>query len=175
MTVMSRDLNDFMIHRASPSDAPAIGRAHAASIREQGPAFYTQDIIDVWGRDRNPQGYVNQMENHGEIFFVAQNRLDDPEILGFGSYIFEQEKHRLAGLYVRGTAARRGVATALLRAVEDVCRANAAKILHVEGSLAAEAFYLKNGFSIVTRGERLMGGLDNGINIAVVHMKKGLL
>jgi ribosomal protein S18 acetylase RimI-like enzyme len=107
----------------------------------------------------------------GEVFFVAVgNTADTMEVLGFSSHKADAGKHRTA-VYVRRTAARRGVGTALFRLAEADAVAAGADSLFVEASLAGAEFYKANGFEELGRGEYR---LASGHKMACVFMRKTL-
>ncbi|PYS60654.1 MAG: GNAT family N-acetyltransferase, partial [Acidobacteria bacterium] len=78
---------------------------------------------------------------------------------------------RMDAVYVRGTAARRGIGSALFRLAEADAIAMGATSIHVDASLAAVAFYRANGFEEVGRGNHR---LKSGRDMACVFMRKTL-
>jgi putative acetyltransferase len=164
-------ITKFETRRAHPSDADDIALAHRDSIRSIGPTFYPPNVVDDWGEGVAGDLYLKAMKS-GEVFFIAMGKVDgDVLVLGFASdYCVEGSKHGTS-VYVRGTAARRGIGSALLRLAEAHAVANGATSIQVEASLAGVEFYRANGFTDVGRGEtRLMSGRP----IACVFMRKDL-
>lgn len=161
---------DFETRRATPLDADAIAAAHRDSIRSIGPLFYPPEIVNHWGAGLTSDLYLKAMQR-GEIFFIAVGEISGtPTVLGFASHGIEETQHRTA-VYVRGTAARRGIGSALFRLAEAEAIAMGATSIHVDASLAAVAFYRANGFEEVGRGShRLRSGRD----MACVFMRKTL-
>ena len=108
----------------------------------------------------------------GEVFFIAVEALDGREtVLGFASdYRIEGSLHG-ASAYVRGSAARRGVGSSLLRAAEAHARQRGATAVRIEASLSGVEFYKANGFTEVGRGDVT---LTTGRPIACVFMRKEL-
>lgn len=160
--------NSFIIRRATPEDLPALAEAHRASILEIGPDFYSPEVMAVWGRERNVDGYREAMNVHGETYFIAEPEDHTGYVLGFSSHRLKEDRHCLEAFYVRGTAARRGIGSQLLAVVEDFARASGAKTLHVEASLSGEAFYLAKGFTEQSRHARPMGD----VTAEAIMMKK---
>lgn len=157
----------FTIRRAGETDADAIADAHRDSIRTIGPAFYSLDVVEAWASGLSRVTYVNAMRA-GEIFFVAIGTGGPREILGFSTHRIDGATHATA-VYVRGTAARQGIGSALFREAEaDAIRAGAGS-LEVSASLAAEAFYRANGFEETGRGHHRLG---KGTQINCVFMRK---
>jgi putative acetyltransferase len=159
----------FEIRRARPADVDEIAAAHVDSIRSIGPRYYGPDIVSDWVARLEGGFYVDPMAR-GELFFIAVRPLgDNPEVLGFSSHRIDENEHRTA-VYVRGTAARLGIGSALYRAAEAAAMADARSI-NVDASLAAVEFYKANGFEEVGRGEHQ---LRSGRRMACVFMRKNL-
>jgi len=160
----------FEIRRADSDDAEAIAAAHRDSIRAIGPQFYPPELVDRWGAGVTPQLYVRAMEG-GEVFFVAVGRVDgEPMVLGFSSHHVDDAQDGIS-VYVRGSAARRGIGTALLRLAESHALAHAATSIEIQASLAGVAFYAANGFDEIGRSEVT---LSSGGTIPCVFMRKAL-
>jgi putative acetyltransferase len=161
---------DFKTRRATPLDADGIAAAHSDSIRSIGPLFYSQESVNDWGAGLTSDLYVKAM-HRGEAFFIAVGEINGkPTVLGFASHRVDATSHGTA-VYVRGTAARRGIGSALFWLAEADAIAMGATSIHVDASLAAVAFYRANGFEEVGRGNhRLRSGRD----MACVFMRKTL-
>jgi putative acetyltransferase len=107
----------------------------------------------------------------GEVFFIAIDQRDgQPQVLGFSSHRVDDGEHRTA-VYVRGTAARAGVGSALFRMAEAAAIAAGATSIHVDASLTAVEFYKANGFEETGRGEHR---LWSGRAMACVFMRKAV-
>jgi GNAT superfamily N-acetyltransferase len=94
----------------------------------------------------------------------------EPDVLGFSSHAVESDEHRTA-VYVRSTATRHGVGSALFKAAEAGAIDAGAASLHVDASLAAVEFYRANGFEEIGRGEHR---LPSGRSMPCVFMRKNL-
>jgi putative acetyltransferase len=161
---------DFAIRRATASDANDIAAAHVDSIRSIGARFYSPEIVNDWAAGLLGDLYVRAMER-GEVFYIATGPLDDKTaVLGFASHRIEARQHRTA-VYVRGSASRRGIGSALFRAVEGEALAAGASSIHVAASLAAVEFYKVNGFDKIAGGEHR---LRSGRRMPCVFMRKDL-
>ena len=161
---------DYETRQANASDADAIAEAHIDSIRSIGPGFYPPDVVADWGEALTPALYAGAMAD-GEAFFIATGSIDGaPAVLGFATHRVDGARHGTS-VYVRGSAARRGIGTALLRLAEEHAVASGATSVHIEASLAGEKFYRENGYEEVSRGEtKLMSGRP----IACIFMQKTL-
>jgi ribosomal protein S18 acetylase RimI-like enzyme len=158
---------DFRIRRAAASDADAIARTHLDSIETIGPHFYPAEIVREWSSGLTPDMYRRAMEQ-GEIFFIALDQHDT--VLGFATHRVDDRQHGTA-VYVRGSAARRGIGSALYRLAEaDAVRAGAGSIV-IDASLAAVEFYKAHGFEETGRGDHR---LRSGRPMPCVFMRKAL-
>ena len=158
------------IRRAEPADADAIAAAHLDSIRSIGPRYYEPAIVHDWGGRVEAGLYLRAMAR-GEVFFVAIDARDAAHtVLGFSSHHQSGPDHGI-GVYVRGSAARCGVGSALLRAAEAEARARGASSLEIDASLAAVDVYTRHGFIETGRGSHR---LWSGRSMPCVFMTKPL-
>jgi putative acetyltransferase len=161
---------EVRIRRADPGDAEAIALAHLDSIFSIGPAFYPLEIVEAWAAGLTADVYVKAMEG-GEAFFVATGPIDGkPAVLGFSTHRVDDAQDG-ASVYVRGSAARRGIGTALLRLAEEHALAHGARSLQIQASLAGVEFYRTNGFEELGRGDAI---LRSGQSMPCVFMRKFL-
>jgi putative acetyltransferase len=161
----------FDIRRADATDAESIAAAHLDSIRTIGPGYYEPAIVQDWGGRVEPGLYVRAMAR-GEVFFIAVDSDDHgaSAALGFSSHGRHGNEHGIA-VYVRGSAARRGVGSALLRAAEAHALESGATTLDIDASLAAVDFYKRHGFIETGRGSHR---LWSGRSMSCVFMQKRL-
>lgn len=166
------EIAGFQTRRAGSSDVEAIAAAHRDSILSIGAAFYPPNVVADWQAGISRDLYLEAMER-GEVFFIATGLLQDrPIVLGFASdYPIEGTKHGTS-VYVRGSAARRGIGSALLRLAEAYGVGNGATSFEIEASLAGVEFYKTNGFVEIGHGETRLG---TGRTIGCVFMRKDLL
>ena len=167
---MTTRQENFDLRRATTTDVDAIADAHLDSIRSIGPRYYSADVVAEWGSRVTGRMYIDAMSS-GEVFFIALGSSSDPPVLGFSTHRVDEGEHRTA-VYVRGSAARRGVGSALFRTAEADAIASGAKSIHVDASLAAVEFYRKKGFVEVGRGHHQ---LWSGRQMPCVFMRKALL
>jgi ribosomal protein S18 acetylase RimI-like enzyme len=108
----------------------------------------------------------------GEIFFIAVGEIDGADaVLGFASDYVRNGSHHGTSVYVRGTAARRGIGSTLFRLAEAEAITRGATSIHIEASLAGVDFYKSHGFVEVSRGYT---HLMSGKSIDCVFMEKTL-
>ena len=161
---------EVQTRRANPKDAGAIALAHVDSIRSIGPAFYPPAVVEAWSSGLTADIYVKAMED-GEAFFIATGEVDGtPAVLGFATHRVDDDQDG-ASVYVRGSAVRRGIGTTLLRLAEEHARAQGAKTLQIQASLAGVQFYKANGFWELGHGE---AALLSGRSMPCVFMRKTL-
>lgn len=161
--------SDVDVRQADASDVDAIADAHRDSIQSMGPSFYPAVDVAHWKEGIAGVLYLNAM-NSGEVFFIATTTVDGaPMVLGFASdYAIDGATHGTS-VYVRGTAARHGIGTALLRAAEAHAVANGCERIEIAASLAGIEFYKANGYVEVQYG---VTRLTSGHHIACVFMRK---
>jgi putative acetyltransferase len=132
----------MIARRYEPTDLPQIMTVYREAIHTLAAPFYTKEQLDAWAP---PDQRVDRWEQR-----LTQVRTivieDDGTIAGFAS-------HDLAGhldlLFVHPRFARRGVATRLCAAVEHELRVAGVSRIFTEASLAARAFFERNGFRVV--------------------------
>ena len=103
----------------------------------------------------------------GELRLIAEL---DGRAVGIGCLIAKSEDFRAC--YVTPEASRRGVGSAIVRAIERAPRERGAARLKVDSSITAEPFYAALGYEVRERGEHM---LANGRRMACVKMRKRLL
>lgn len=163
----------FTVRQAAAEDADAIAEAHLDSIHSLGARAYSPDVVAIWGAPRDGTRYRMAIAA-GEVFFVAcaaggqMPETRSEEILGFSSHHVADGKHRTA-VYVRGSAARTGVGTALFRAAEAAARLQGAIEIHVDSALLAVEFYRAQGFQDLGAGRHM---LRDGLGMDCLLMKK---
>ena len=143
----------FHVRLAAPADAEAIWRVHIASIREVCAGDYTPQQIEAWAGPKRPEDYPRAMER-GEQVWVAED--ESRVVVGFACL----DRDVLKGLYVAPAALRRGIGSALLRAVEAHAVARGVDTLRLGATLNAAAFYESQGYVAGGRITRAMGGVD---------------
>lgn len=164
-------IHDVVIRRATPADTDAILAAHRDSIESLGPASYPADAVAVWGEGLSRDLYVNAM-NGGEVFFIALGEIDGhPAVLGFATHRVDDGVRHATAVYIRGSAARRGIGSALFRHAEADVIASGGGAIEISASLGAVPFYLANGFQETGRGNIR---LRSGKSMACVYMTKTL-
>ena len=158
------------LRRADRNDAHGILVAHLDSIRSIGPAFYPREVVEAWSAGLTADVYLTAMAG-GEAFFVATSDVDgQTTVLGFSTHRVDDAQDATS-VYVRGSAARQGVGSALLRLAEAHAVEHGARIIEIQASLAGVAFYKAHGFEERGQGEAV---LTTGRSMPCVFMRKRL-
>jgi len=156
----------FVVRTAVPEDYDGIADAHMDSIRTLGATQYDADIVNDWAAARIGEDYARRVARGAKLFVAVEKG----RILGFSDYRVVRDLYRTA-IYVRASAARRGVGSELFKIAETAARANGATKLYVEASLVAVLFYIANGFEEVGSSEHV---LQTGRTMPCVRMCKHL-
>lgn len=152
------------VRPATALDAPTIARVHVAAIRDLNSPFYTPEQIAAWSSDKQPERYVQALED-GEFMVVAE--LPEGDIVGFGSSMGDE----IRAVYVDPGHARLGIGSRLLDALESEARSRGESSLRLDSSLGAVAFYTAHGY--VAR-ERVLHRLRGGCQLECVPMTKAI-
>jgi len=124
---------------------------HHASVRGLAADHYPQRVIEEWAGPITEQLVERVAANADhEIRLIAE--LDGVPV-GIGAIV--PHKSELRACYVASSAARKGVGTALVRAIERIALEHEIKRLHLVASVNSELFYVAMGFDVVERGSTL--------------------
>jgi putative acetyltransferase len=158
----------FKIRRSTPDDAEGMLHAHYSAVHETAKRDYSDVILNLWSRPVDLQriaAYRTKMQTDKNVIsFVAVD--DSGQVLGFGELV---PPETLGAIYVAAAAGRHGVASALFRALEAEARNLGMKVLRMESSLTAFAFYVKHGFREL---ERRKHPLTDGLTMECVFMER---
>jgi putative acetyltransferase len=150
----------MIVRRFEPDDASRVCEIYYRSVREVGPAKYSQAQLEAWA----PK--IPDVEKWGKRCmeyetFVAEN--DDGETVG---WIAMTPDGYIDMLFCLPEATRCGVASALYAAVERVATAHGLAELTAHASAFAEPFFKKRGW--VVRAREAVGTGDAAIVRAVM-------
>ncbi len=160
----------FDIRPSTPDDAEGILRAHYSAVHETARNDYPETVLAAWSRPVDAQriaAHRAKIETDKRIVSYVAVDLSG-KVLGFGELV---PPETLGAIYVAAEAGRRGVAGALLETLEAKARELGMKVLKMESSLTAVAFYVRHGFRELGRGEHR---LADGVVMACVKMEKTL-
>lgn len=122
-----------------PQDAPALAQLFQSSIETLGPEFYSEAQCEAWAASADDDKAFGE-RLAASLTILA---LIDGEIAGFAAL---KDGSILDMLYVQPEFARQKVATTLVDALEKLAGARSAKILTVEASDCAEAFFKQRAY-----------------------------
>jgi putative acetyltransferase len=138
-----------------------------AAIRGLALGHYSAEVLDGWVVPLTEASLAAvQANGDHEIRLIAEL---DGQPAGIGALILAPSE--LRACYVLPSAARRGVGSALVRAIEVQARAHGLVRLALAASLNAEPFYAALGYVVRERSEVV---LQNGHRMAAVSMDKDL-
>jgi putative acetyltransferase len=156
------------IREMGPDDARAFLEVHHMAVRELATADYPTDVINAWAplpiTDKDVE--LVRLNADREYRLVAEF---DGKIVGVGCLVPANSEVRAC--YVAPSATRKGVGSAILRAIERVARDRGVTTLQADSSLTAEPFYRFNGYEAYARGEHV---LNTGARMACVKVRKDL-
>jgi putative acetyltransferase len=156
------------VRPARHADALALPDVHARAIRALAATHYTAEQRDAWIARVSPERVLQAMS--ARTLVVAEMATPDgPRVVGYGQ--LQPGEGVIEAIYVDPDFARRGVGTALLRALEGEARALGLPGLLLEASLNSVPFYGAMGFR--------QKGLDRhelapGVDFACAVMEKRL-
>jgi len=158
----------IIVRRATPEDAESIVRVHHSAVHCFGPEYYSRDICEVWSKPVNLariQRFRTSLNSEENFTFVAEF---DGTIAGFSRLSLP---NTISAVYVHADYARRGIGNALLLALEQLAISMGIVTVQLPSSLAAEKFYVKNGYQIIRQGTHQ---LSSGLEMVAVFMEKYL-
>jgi putative acetyltransferase len=132
----------FIIRERMPSDGAAIADIFRRSVREVASRDYRPSQIEAWARFAEENAAWDE-RMHNRLVWVAET---DGRPIGFIQ--FELPDH-IDLTYVHPEHQRKGVATALVVAVEEFARQTGVKLLHVEASITSRPFFEACGFEVI--------------------------
>lgn len=158
----------IVVREMRPEDARAFLEVHRAAVRGLAAGDYPPDVIDAWAPLPISDQHVEEVRLNPSGEYRVMARIDGRAV-GIGCLIAGNGE--LRACYVVPEASRKGVGSALLRAIEQAAREQGAALLNVDSSVTAEPFYAAHGYEVLERGEHI---LSTGKPMACVRMRKRL-
>lgn len=162
---MNAPVNGITLRRASSHDAKAILECHHSAVHEIACNDYPASILNEW----SPPVTTERIDSYRPQNTTLVAEIASGTIVGFGELIISNNE--LRALYVSAYAGGLGVGSAILQELEHLARAAGCPSLTFNSSITAEAFYVRHGYSVVSRGEHT---LSSGGTMACVGMTKQL-
>jgi putative acetyltransferase len=133
----------FTIRPWAPADTAELGEVFRRSVREVAARDYRPAQIEAWVQAPGEmEGWTERMRTR--VTFVAE---EQGRLIGFIQY--EPPDH-IDMTYVHPERQRRGVASALLAALEEEARRRSVPLLNVEASITSRPFFEHHGFFVLT-------------------------
>jgi len=127
------------IRKATQEDREVLCQIQISAIRELGKSYYSQADLEAWTSGLTPE---RQGKDIAERFVIVAEA--ESEILGFGA--LDTDRGRVRAVYVRPAHARKGIGSAILRALISEAKRLGLGQLHCHASLNAREFYERRGF-----------------------------
>ena len=151
----------FDVRRAVTADAAILCDLHKASVRALCAGTYSTAQIELWLAPRSADHYRHAM-TAGEVMLAATYA---DRVVGFAS----TKGAELLALYVDPKLGR-GAGGPLLAAAEEQACLSGEKVLRLQATPNAVAFYRKHGYMRGPRGVVRRGGVE----LPVLDMHKAL-
>jgi putative acetyltransferase len=152
------------IRAARTEDTNAICRVHRASIFGLSGNHYNEEQLEDWVVSLDPDQLHAAIAEADGIAYVAE---DNGRIVGF-SVLCDCV---VRAVYVDPSAARRGVGSSLLKAVEAAATDLGIRTLYVYASLNSRCFYENNGYTAIKVADY---PLSKSRSMVCIEMKKDL-
>jgi putative acetyltransferase len=133
----------FVVRPWRPSDTAELADIFRRSVREVASRDYRPAQIEAWAAAPGETA-VWEDRMRARVVFVAE---EAGLLIGFIQY--EPPDH-IDMTYVHPERQRKGVASALLGALEDEAQARGVKVLNVEASITSRPFFERHGFVVLT-------------------------
>ena len=135
------------------ADNSVLARLFSETVRAVNAADYSAEQVEVWAGDPpNLERWLGQ--GAGRIVFVAEH---DSQIVGFVN--FEPNGH-IDHLYVHRLFQRIGVASALLRCIEEHACSTQLNRIFTEASITARPFFEHAGFQVIAAQTVTLKGIS---------------
>jgi putative acetyltransferase len=131
---------EMILRQYSSADAEALARIYREAALITGCAGYTAEQAELWASFADDEAFYLRL-NEG-VTLVAQ---EHEEIIGFGQL---SPSDHIALLMTAPRHGRRGVATAIVKELEQIARKAGERELHTEASRIARLVFERLGFGV---------------------------
>ncbi len=140
------------IRKAQPADVLAITSLFRNAIEQVNKKDYSAEHIRVWASGADDiEKWKNRIDAH--YFIIAEI---DQTVVGF-AYI--TRGNYFDGLFVHPSTKGRGIATQLLKHIEEKIAANGFHTIDSDVSITALPFFTKHGYRILSKQQKPYQGL----------------
>jgi putative acetyltransferase len=141
------------IRRAQPDDAEVLASVARRSIQISSSPWYSQAHLDQWASAFSGESMLGAIND--SVVLVAE---DADRVQGFASLVASSAARcELDLLYVDPHFTRRGVARALIGAIEEQARVNDVAELWVDASIPAAVVFERLGYQVQERYSKRLG------------------
>ncbi|MEN6483719.1 MAG: GNAT family N-acetyltransferase [Syntrophobacteraceae bacterium] len=142
-----------MLRPARPEDAEAMCRVHRASVLTLAAEHYETEQLEEWVVSLEPDHIRMAIADRKEVGFVVER---DGRVVGFALC----DGDLVRALYVHPAAARQGLGTLLLEALENEAAARGVARLRLYASVNSRCFYEANGYRVLRAGDYPLSGVE---------------
>jgi len=154
-----------VVRPMADGDARAFAEIHHAAVHGLAARDYPADVIAAWALPVDDAVIARIAANPDrEVRFIAEH---DGAPVGLGALVVQNSE--LRACYVAPAAARLGVGTALIGAIEERARREGLAYLWLNASLNAAPFYRALGYRDLGPG---VHRLRTGVEMPCVRMRK---
>lgn len=147
-------MQELAVKLASDADAGVYLETLNSSIKNVAANHYSADVIKSWVAsidDKQLGEFVKNSDQEVRVLAVLAG-----EVVGIGAIVYSLCE--LRACYVLPSALRRGVGTAIVRALEQMAQAEGVSHLQLHATTIAEPFYRALGYATIEPVEHITRG-----------------
>lgn len=153
----------MIIRPCTPADLDALAELYRDSVLAIGIMAYTSEQVTVWASFSNDRESFSKLLSQGHAVLA--------EIDGKpAAFCHLHPLNHISLLYTAPDHARRGLATVVYRAIEEIARADGQQVLTTDASRLSRPFFEREGF-VVRRTEET---IRQGVSFERFQMEKRL-
>ena len=133
------------VREATAADVPALAALYAAAVRAAGPVHYDPAQVDAWAAFADEARFRRFVLVPLTLVADDTSAGDESGITGFAG--LRKDGH-VTALYVHPDRMRRGIASALLRAVIERAEAHGLRRLTTDASKVSRPVFARHGFQV---------------------------
>lgn len=136
-------------------DADALSKLYVRSVEQIGSRDYSARQVKAWASLAPSPERMHELGTDGRTRLVAADERDQP--IAFADL---EENGHIHFLYCAPEAAGTGIVSTIYDELERIARDAGLKRLYTEASEAARRFFLKKGFTVISRRELEIAGVQ---------------
>jgi putative acetyltransferase len=150
------------IRKFMVKDAAEVARMHRGTIKNVNSKDYSKKEIEVWAGRSSAKRMRGALDKINRYVAVEGRR-----IVCFGDFDGTGE---LGGFYVHKDYLSRGLGKKMLARLESEAYKKGLRELHLESTITAKDFYIKQGFKVIKKGKHKIADQ----RLTIFHMGKRL-